>query len=342
MKNLRSSPSTPTRELRLARSALAVTALLAVAVMLVTACGDRIGANGRIAVVYLNAEGYYAGVKEGLQSSLGDLPDAPQVVETNAQSDPSQESTFIDTVSSAGVNALILSPTSAEASIPAVRLAHDSGIPVVCYNTCLTDEATNAYVDAWILGSPREFGAISGRQMGEYFRAGGVDDPKVGIINCEQFEVCIERRIGFEDALRALVPGAEIVANQQALMVDEAVERGGQMITANPDLDAFYGEAGSQTVGAVRAVEARGLAGKIAVFGGDMSTQVAEMLRDGSVLKGVADISGIKVGELTAQATLDVMAGNKPADLIIAAPVDAYLGPQDGERWLAAHPDGIP
>jgi simple sugar transport system substrate-binding protein len=302
----------------------------------------RIGENGRIAVVYLNAEGYYAGVKSGVQKAFANTGNAPQLIETNAQSDPSRESTFIDTVSSVQVNALIVSPTSAEASVPAIRLAHDSGIPVICYNTCITETDAEKYVDAWILGSPSAFGRISGEQMGKYFVEHGVTDPKVAVINCEQFEVCTERRKGFEKALLALVPGARIVDNQQGLLVDEAVTESERILTAHPDLNAFYGEAGSMSIGAVRAVEARGLQGKVVVFGGDMSTQMAQMLEGGAVLKGVADISGITVGTMAAQSALSILRGEKPAHLIIDAPVDAYLGPDDGRRWLQEHPDGIP
>lgn len=310
--------------------------------VLVAGCSSRLGENGRIGVIYLNAEGFYAGVKLGLEAQFEGMQDGPQVVETNAQSDPSSESAFIDTISSAQVSALILAPTSAEASIPAVRLAKDNDIPVICYNTCLTEEATEEFVDAWILGSPREFGAISGRQMGEHFRAEGVENPNVGVLNCEQFEVCIERRIGFEEALLELVPGAQIVSNQQGLTVDESVERAGQMLTAHPDMDAFYGEAGSATIGAVRAVQARRLGGQVVVFGGDMSTQVAQMLRENSILKGVADISGRSVGELAARVTLQILDGQTPEETIVDAPVDAYSGAADGQRWLTEHPDGIP
>jgi simple sugar transport system substrate-binding protein len=162
------------------------------------------------------------------------------------------------------------------------------------------------------------------------------------VVNCEQFEVCAQRRKGFENALRALVPGAQIVANQQGLLVDEAVAASERILTAHPDLAAFYGEAGSMSVGAVRAVQARGRQGHVVVFGGDMSTQMAEMLEDSTVLKGVADISGITVGTMAAESAQKILNGERPEHLIIDAPVDAYLGPEDGRRWLKEHPDGIP
>lgn len=325
----------------LRRSAVRYAVLMLVVVLAVSGC-SRIGENGRIAVVYLNAEGFYAGVKVGVKKAFADAGDAPQLIETNARSDPSQESAFIDTVSSVQVDALILSPTSADASVPAVRLAHDSGIPVICYNTCITEPDARRYVDSWILGSPQEFGRIGGEQMGHYFIEHGITHPKVAVINCEQFEVCIQRRQGFEHALKRLMPTAEIVANQQGLLVDEAVEASERILTAHPDLDAFYGEAGSMTVGAVRAVQARGLTGRVVVFGGDMSTQIAQMLQDGSVLLGVADISGITVGEMAAEAALRLLRGQRPDNLVIDAPIDAYGGADAGTRWLQEHPDGIP
>ncbi len=307
-----------------------------------TSCADRVGEGGRVGVVYLNAEGYYAGVARGVNEAFTAVPESPQLLEANIRSDASQESTFVDTIASVRADALIISPASADASVPALQLAHDSGVPIICYNTCIEEQAATRLVSAYVLGDPREFGAASGRQMGAWFRQQGLTEPTVAVINCEQFEVCIERRIGFEEALTAAVPGARIVANQQGLTLDEAIEVSEQVLTSNPDIDAFYGEAGSQAIGAVRAVQARGKAGEIVVFGGDMSTQAAGMLQDGSVLKGIADISGIKVGQLAGDAAVRILAGDEPEQMIIPAPVDEYVGPAAGREWMENHPDGIP
>lgn len=319
-------------------------AVLGVAVVAVAlaGCSGAVGENGRIGVVYLNAEGYYAGVARGVTDTFADMGDAPQLLESNIQSDASKESTFVDTIASVKADALIISPASSTASIPALELAHENGVPIVCYNTCVEDEAAEKLVSAYVLGDPKEFGAASGRQMAAYFQEKGVTAPNVGVVNCEQFEVCIERREGFEEALLAAVPGAKIVANQQGLTLDEAIEKAEQMLTANPQIEAFYGEAGSQIIGAVRAVQARGKSGKIAVFGGDMSTQAAEMLQDNSILKGVTDISGIKVGELAGRAAHDILDGKEPEQFLINAPIDEYVGPQAGADWVETHPDGIP
>lgn len=60
----------------LRRRAVRFATLMLVAALAVSGC-SRIGENGRIAVVYLNAEGFYAGVKVGVKKAFADAGDAP-------------------------------------------------------------------------------------------------------------------------------------------------------------------------------------------------------------------------------------------------------------------------
>lgn len=321
----------------------ALAALTAVLCALVLAgCGARLGEDGRIGVVYMDAQGFYAGVRQGMQDYADGSGRELQLLELNARGDASEESTFVDIASSADVDALVLSPVSATASIPAVRLAHESGVPVVCYNTCIEDEAAREYVTSYILGDPHEFGRLLGEAAADHFESEGVDDPAIAVLNCEFVEVCVQRREGFEEALFDRLPGAEIVANQEGATIDEAVDVGERLLTAHPDLDAFYGEAGGATMGAVRAVTNRGLAGEVVVFGSDMSTDAARALADHRILKANVDISGTAVGLLAGETVQRIIAGQAPEEFITPAPIDLYTTPEDGREWLQAHPDGIP
>ncbi|PXY27373.1 substrate-binding domain-containing protein [Prauserella muralis] len=318
-------------------------ALAAVALLgLVAACGGKVGENGRFGVVYLDAQGFYAGVRAGMQAEAEAIGHSPQLLQLNAQGDASKESTFIDQVSAAKVDALILSPASATASVPAIELAHDSGIPVICYNTCIAEESARKYVAAYVLGDPVRFGALLGERAAEYFRSAGERAPRIAVVNCEFVEVCIQRRLGFEKALRAELPGARIVANQEGATIDEAVDVAERILTAHPDIDAFYGEAGGATMGAVRAVRARNKVGQTVVFGSDMSTEAARALADEDVLKGVVDISGIAVGKLAARAAQRARSGQLSDYTVVAAPIELYSTPRHGTEWLRTHPDGVP
>ncbi|PWV47328.1 substrate-binding domain-containing protein [Nocardiopsis sp. L17-MgMaSL7] len=314
----------------------------ALCVLVLAGCGARLGEDGRIGVVYMDAQGFYAGVRQGMQNHAENSGRELQLLELNARGDASEESTFVDVASSADVDVLVLSPVSATASIPALRLAHESGIPVVCYNTCVEDEAAREYVTSYILGDPHEFGRQLGDAAAEHFEDEGVHDPEIAVLNCEFVEVCVQRREGFEEALFARLPDARIVANQEGATIDDAVDVGERLLTAHPDLDAFYGEAGGATMGAVRAVGNRGRVGDVVVFGSDMSTDAARALADHRVLKANVDISGTAVGLLAGETVERIIAGEEPEEFVTPAPIDLYTTPEHGEEWLEEHPDGIP
>ncbi|MBB6224925.1 substrate-binding domain-containing protein [Rhizobium leguminosarum] len=298
--------------------------------------------NLKVGAIYMDAQGFYAGVRRGIQTGAADAGRKLDVVETNAQGDASKESSFIDTLISSGVQAIIVSPVSADGSSRAIRRAHDAGIPVVCYNTCLNDADMKEYISAYAVGDPYDFGHKLGEAAADYFVAEKIDAPKIGVLNCEFVEVCVTRRKGFEEALKAKVPGAEIVANQEGATLDKAVSVAATMLTSNPEINAFFGEAGGATLGAARAVKSQGKAGKVVVFGGDMTTEIAQELADFSVVKAVVDISGQGLGKLALAQAIKSIDGQPPEGIKVAYDIDLYKSSQDAKAWLKAHADGIP
>jgi simple sugar transport system substrate-binding protein len=296
----------------------------------------------KVGAIYMDAQGFYAGVRKGIQTGANDAGRKLDVVETNAQGDASKESSFIDTLISSGVQAIIVSPVSADGSSRAIRRAHDAGIPVVCYNTCLNDADMKEYISAYAVGDPYDFGHKLGDAAAEYFIAQKIDAPKIAVLNCEFVEVCVTRRKGFEEALKAKVAGAQIVANQEGATLDKAVSVAATMLTSNPDINAFFGEAGGATLGAARAVKSQGKTGKVVVFGGDMTTEIAQELADFSVIKAVVDISGQGLGKLALAQAIKSIDGQPPAGIKVAYDIDLYKSSEDGKAWLKAHADGVP
>jgi ABC-type sugar transport system substrate-binding protein len=296
----------------------------------------------KVGAIYMDAQGFYAGVRKGIQTGATEAGRKLDVVETNAQGDVSKESTFIDSLISAGVQAIIVSPVSADGSYRAIRRAHDAGIPVVCYNTCLNDEDMKEYISAYAVGDPFEFGHKLGDAAADYFIAQKNEAPKIAVLNCEFVEVCVTRRKCFEEALMAKVPGAKIVANQEGAVLDKAVSVASTMLSSNPDIDAFFGEAGGATLGAARAVKSQGKTGQVVVFGGDMTTEIAQELSDFSIIKAVVDISGQGLGKLALEQAIKSIDGNPPQGIKVAYDIDVYKSSDDGKAWLEAHADGVP
>ncbi|HAU8264096.1 TPA: sugar ABC transporter substrate-binding protein [Kluyvera intermedia] len=295
-----------------------------------------------IGAIYLDTQGYYAGVRQGVQDAAKASEVKAQLIETNAQGDISKESSFIDTLVARNVDAIILSAVSENGSSRTIRRASEAGIPVLCYNTCISQKGVDKYVSAWLVGDPMEFGRKLGQAAAEYFVAKNITEPKIAVINCEAYEVCVQRRKGFEEALKAKVPGMKIVAKQEGTVLDKAISVGEKLIISTPDIDAIMGESGGATLGAVKAVRNQNQAGKIAVFGSDMTTEIAQELQNNQVLKAVVDISGKKMGDAVFAQTMNVINKTPPKEKVIQVPIDLYTKADDGKQWLATHVDGLP
>lgn len=74
-----------------------------------------------VGAIYLDTQGYYAGVRQGVQDAALENQAKIQLIETNAQGDISKESSFIDTLVARNVDAIILSAVSENGSSRAVR-----------------------------------------------------------------------------------------------------------------------------------------------------------------------------------------------------------------------------
>jgi sugar transport system substrate-binding protein len=99
---------------------------------------------------------------------------------------------------------------------------------------------------------------------------------KVLMLTCEAFAVCKERRQGLNAQLGGL--DINILAEQEGYQVDKARPIAESMLAAHPDADIFIAENQDAVVAAAQAIKAKGLTGKVAVFGIDIDTQVAQLI----------------------------------------------------------------
>lgn len=298
----------------------------------------------RVGAMFLDSQGFYGGVKYGFEQAAKRAGVGLKMTQSNAAGDASAESSFISTLTASKPDAIVVSAVSETASVPAIKLAARSGVPVVCYNTCVNDEDLQKYVYAYAVGDPVTFGAMLGEAAADYFVQERIDAPKIGVVNCEQFEVCKLRRQGFEEALKRALPDAEIVANQTGTTEDKAISVAQNMLNANPEIDAFFGESGGATAGAVKAVEASKRVGDVVVFGSDMTTELAKELVDGSVLKADVDISGRTMGEKAYELVVGAVSGRALDDKIVPVPIQVYRADRraEVEEWLRVHANGLP
>ncbi len=159
-----------------------------------------------------------------------------------------------------------------------VKQAHDANIPVVCYNTCLNDDDAKALVYALVTTDQYKLGYDAGAAAADYFTKKGVAAPRFGILGCDVYEACRQRKAGFKDAVTKGVPGAVWAADQDGYEAGKATTTATNMLTGDTAIDGLFANNENGVIAAMQGVETTGRNGKVAVFGNDIDPQIAQYL----------------------------------------------------------------
>src|SRR5205807_181836 len=109
-------------------------------------------------------------------------------------------------------------------------------------------------------------------------------------------EAAGERNRGFEEEMKKL-PGVQIVARQDGWIAADAEPVVTQVLTAHPDVNLIWSANEGGTVGSVNAVKNARKAGKVVVFGTDISEQMCDfLLSDDNILQAVTGQKPFEIG----------------------------------------------
>lgn len=226
----------------------------------------------------------------------------------NTANQISKEVEVVNTYTARKVDAIAITYLDpAAASIPAVKAANDKGIKIISFNNKLAAD----FPASTIMSNNVKLGEGSGLAAAEYIKTklAGKKTIKVAIINYKA-QLPPEsnmRQDGFWNQIKDL-PGVTLVGEASSPVVDQAIKKAGDIITANPDLDILYGCNDGGTKGAVLAVKNSGK--KIAVFGIDLDKQMVEFLQSkDNILQAATAQDPFKIGAMSVEFALKVLKG---------------------------------
>ncbi len=223
----------------------------------------------------------------------------------NAAGALDKEISLIETFMAQRVGAIVVSPLSAAASLPALKRANDAGIRIITYNNALPAD----FVASQIGSDQVDLGASSGAAARQFISKHRAGKARVAIIGfaSQLPEQGGARVAGFKQAVAGL-PGIEIVAEQDAWEAPQAATVVGELLTKNPDIIWAANEGG--TVGAVTAVKNAGKGGRVAVFGTDISTQLIDfLLSNDGILQAVTAQQPYEMGAAAVEAAARSLRG---------------------------------
>lgn len=153
---------------------------------------------------------------------------------------------------------------------------------MICYGNCSGQMLEPTLMDGAAQSDNTALGTATGEAAAEYIKANLDNKATVGILNCDSAaETCKLRKAGFQKALEDAGIDVEFAADQEGYLADKATPVATNMLSANPNINVLWGSNEGGTVGLVTAVKQS--SADVAVFGTDISEQIAGFVLDGSL-----------------------------------------------------------
>ena len=295
------------------RTRISVSALAALLLVswVLQSCVKKPDGPGRrkIAGIIFQEDQFFRLVLFGMRDAAS--KNGAELLEANSEGKPDKEIQLINTYIAGGVDAIVVSPLSARASVIALGRARAKGITIITYNTNVEGEISSSYIESDQTALGRSTGAAAREYVEK--RLGGRANVAILAFQSQAPEQSTMRVSGFREEITKL-PGVKIVAEQDAWLAEQAVRKGGDMLTAHPEIDILWGANEGATVGEVMAVKNAGRGGRVAVFGTDTGEQIAGFLLDADgILQAVTGQQPYEIGSRAVESALSVLKGENVA-----------------------------
>jgi ribose transport system substrate-binding protein len=209
------------------------------------------------------------------------------VVTVDANFDPARQLEQVESLILRKVDALIVVALNTEQILPVFDKAIKRGITVVGNGLPADIFYEKGYISN-IWTDNTLMGVVSGRQMSELLLRKGKSNAKIAIIDANFNMHALDLRVAaFKFMTVDQYPGFEIVANEKAGSIEDAMKVTENLFTAHPDLDAVFATYSSALIGAARAKQSRKKA-DLVLTGIDADREVCKLIK-----LGVVDGSGV-------------------------------------------------
>ena len=271
--------------------------------------GAGAGAQKTIGVSIQNREAqFYQDMESGLRNEAAKY--GYSLIVVDASRDNAKQQSQVEDFISKRVDAIVLTPYDSQAIGSAIAEANNAGIPV--FTADIASTSREGHVVAHIASDNVQGGFQAGKLICQAAGKSGsiaiIDEPEVTSVQ--------DRVRGFKEAIAQLCPNVTIVADVDSGGTrDKASSDTGDILQAHRDLKGIFGINDDSALGALAAVNAAGLTGKIAIVGYDATAEARKAIASGEMY-GDAIQFPAKIGSTTIDVIHDYFAGKKPPALV--------------------------
>lgn len=221
---------------------------------------------------------YWQWVAYGVKQRAKEL--GMDYVEYTSENSPAKQMDNVRTALTKGVSAIVMGPVSSTSTPPVLRLLKEKSVPIAFAGIGPGAGQTD-YTSA-VTANNYETGKAEGSYVCKLAKERGGN--KIAMLSLPQDRENAQKYMkGAKESFAA--DGCELVQvlETHGLTVNEAVSQANDILTAHPDVKAIYGMYDEAATGAAKALQTRGLTGKVAVVTADGSPTTIKLLRDGSI-----------------------------------------------------------
>ncbi len=239
------------------------------------------------------------------------------IVVVDANRDNAKQQSQVEDFISNKVDAIVLTPYDSTAIGSAIAEANKANIPV------FTADIASTSKQGTVVAHIASDNVQGGMQAAKLVCAAVGKSGKVAILDEPEVTSVQDRVKGFKNGLQAYCPGATVVAD-----IDAGGERAkadssmSDVLQSNPNVNAVFGINDDSALGAVSAIKAAGVTGKIAVVGYDAGPEAQAAIKAGTMY-GDAIQYPDKIGAMTIDAIHDFFTGKTPPK-VVHVPVGTF------------------
>lgn len=232
------------------------------------------------------------------------------LIVVDASRDNAKQQSQVEDFISKHVDAIVLTPYDSQAIGSAITEANSAGIPVFTADIASTSQQGKvvAHVASDNVQGGFQAGTLICQAVGGHGSIAIVDEPEVTSVQ--------DRVKGFKMAIAQRCPSVKIVADVDSGGTrDKASSDTGDILQAHRDLTGIFGINDDSALGALAAVRAAGLTGKVAIVGYDATSEARNAIGKGEMY-GDAIQYPAKIGSTTIDVIANYFAGKTPPPIV--------------------------
>ena len=208
-------------------------------------------------------------------------------------------------VANSGYDAVFIIPVDSAGITSGLAEISEAGIPIFNVDTAVIEEDIDAFVTQFVGTNAFMAGQLVGEQMGKDYP----DGADIAVLDFPSNESCVDRVNGFLEGLGENKDKFNIVAQQDGeAALDASLSLAEDIITANPDIAAFFCINDPSALGAAAAIKAANKTGEIGVYSIDASPDGKQALLDGEFTAVAAQVP-LQIAEYSYEAAMKYIEG---------------------------------